>query len=1122
MLPARYLAYCPNCGGPITEERLEAGLACERCQPDPALPPKPGRLKKVEEQKSLLAEWEAFFREKHQNPPWPLQRTWAARVVAGRSFAMLAPTGIGKTTFGLITAAWLAERKKRSHLIFPTRLLVRQASERLAALGAPFLAYNGKKKEKEAILRGEAPILVYTVQFLYKNRDALPRPVDFLFVDDVDSVLKSARNVDALFSLLGFSPRDIELAFKNIYLRQKDPRKAEERAQRLRKKAKGVLAVASATARPRSARVKLFRELLGFEVSAPSYSLRKVADVYEEHFGEDEEALFSSAAAWAKRLGGGGLFFLSGHRPKEDAERFKEFLAKKGVTALTYEDEDAVPRFKNGEVDYLIGFASWRNPLARGLDLPQRVRYALFVGVPRLYLPLADPDPEALLRVAVAMLPLLDPALKAKVRRLARAHPPPEKELKEVAAAIEARLNDPEFRAQVEKSPEVGLRFDEEGRPVLVFADVTGYLQASGRTSRLTPAGLTQGLALTLAEDEKAWNALYRRLSYLLDEPPKPVAEVELEEILKKIDEDRLRLARGETRGLELSAQAVVVESPNKARTIASFFGRPQRRYLPGLLVYEVLTEDRYLVLTATRGHVTDLALRGGLFGVETDGHYRPRYHPLRQCPEGAVPDERCPGGKPSLPDRDQALLSLEELALEVGTFYLATDPDTEGEKIARDVELALAAFAEEEARAEFHAVTPRAFAEALANPREVDKRLVAAQKVRRVADRWVGFSLSQGLWELLGRRTLSAGRVQTPVLGWVIERAKLAEEKEPRTEVEISGLVLQFPGEVLARELLVEKLAEREEEKNPRPPFTTDSLLAEAAREGFSVPRAMELAQDLFEAGYITYHRTDSTRVSPEGMALAKRLISERYGPEYVRLRPWGEGGAHEAIRPARPMTPEDLEELILFGTAPLEDDHLKLYELVFRRFLASQMIPARVLVALYRFVLGEASLESELITRVLEPGFTLAWPLETSPEPPPGRHPVSPRVVLVPKAKPYTEGELVAEMKRRGLGRPSTYAVIVEKLLERRYVVRRGPYLHPTPLGERVYRLLTAEGPLAEVARRYVSEEFTRELEAWMDRVEEGEDPEAILRTLEAATREILGVLKSHNGKRPEEGKP
>ncbi|BDG27561.1 reverse gyrase (plasmid) [Thermus thermophilus] len=1111
MIPARYAAYCPNCGGEVESERLAAGLACARCQPDPAKPPLPGALARFFAQEEALADWARFFAAHVGAPPWPLQRAWAARVVQGRSFAMLAPTGIGKTTFGLLTALWLAREGRRSYLVFPTRLLVAQAAERLRALRAPFVAYTGKPKEKEALLEGERPIGLFTVAFLYKNHARLPRPVDFLFVDDVDSLLKSARNVDRVLELLGFAPEDLEKGLSLIRLRRKNPEEAERMAEGLRRKARGVLAVASATARPRSPRVHLFRELLGFEVGTPSFALRKVADLYEEAFGLSQEALWARGAEWARRLGGGGLLFLPGDLPKEAALDLARFLRARGLRAKAYLEPEALEAFRRGEADHLVGFASWRNPLARGLDLPGRVRYALFLGVPKLRFALGeDLAPGELVRLGLALLPLLeDPGLKALVRSLARRPGLQEKEVAPLRQALLERLADPAFRARVAESPEVGLTFLGE-KPVLVFADVTGYLQASGRTSRLTPAGLTQGLALLLAEHRKAFTALTRRLGYLLEAPPRPVAEVDLEALLKRVDEDRDRLARGERGGLALPERVVVVESPNKARTLAGFFGRPMRRYLPGLVVYEALSEEGYLVVTATRGHVTDLALRGGLYGVETAPAYRPRYHPLRACPEGSVPDPFCPDGRASRPDRDQALEALRSLALEAQDFLLATDPDTEGEKIAWDVLLALRAFGKGVARGEFHAVTPRAFLEALRRPREVKEDLVEAQMVRRIADRWIGFALSEDLQKLLRRRSLSAGRVQTPVLGWVIAREREARTRLPFTEVALRGLTLRFPGEVKAKTLLLEVLEEGEREQNLLPPYTTDALLADASKEGFRVPEAMALAQDLFEAGLITYHRTDATRVAPEGMALARRLIEARFGPEYARPRPWGEGGAHEAIRPTRPLWPEDLEEAGLLAALPLSEAHGRLYSLIFRRFLASQMAPARVREKRLRACLGEACQELTLRVALLFPGFARVWPLGLDPDLEAGPYAVAPKTVRLPKAARYTEGELVAEMKRRGLGRPSTYAATVERLLERRYVVRRGPFLVPTRLGERVYALLTERPPLAPVARRFVGEAFTREVEAWMDRVEAGEDPVPLLRELHRATLALLEALE------------
>lgn len=1106
-LSARYLHYCPNCRGPILEERLRAGLACSRCQPTPESPLKqPGLLVEHHRRRQQLNDWCAFFESRVGLSPWPLQKTWAARVISGRSFAMVAPTGIGKTTFGLLTAAWLAEQGKRSFLIFPTRLLVQQAAERLAQWGVACSAYLGQKEEREAIFQRARPISLFTVAFLYRNADRLPRPVDLLFVDDVDSLLKSARNVDRVLSLLGFGQEEIEEGFHLLALRRRDPVEAERRAERLRRRARGVLAVSSATAAPRSRRVHLFRELLGFEVAAPSFSLRKVADLYETCLSLAKEALYERALTWIGRLGGGGLLFLPGDERKEVAEAFKAFLEERGVLALTYEEEGAIERFQKGEVDFLIGFASWRNPLARGIDLPERIRYALFVGVPKLrftYETLSEP--ETFLRIAVALLPLLRGSeLALKIRRLSRLRRPPQKELTELAASIEQLLLDPDFRARVEASPEVGLRF-EEGKTVLVFADLTGYLQASGRTSRLTPAGLTQGLALILAEDEKAWTALLRRLRYLLEEPPRPVEEVDLEALLARIDQDRERVKRGEVSGLAIPAQTVVVESPNKARTLASFFGRPLRRYLPGLVVYEVLTEERYLTVTATRGHVTDLALKGGLYGVElAEHHYLPRYHPLRRCPEGAVPDEACPDGRPSLPDRDLALHSLREHALETERLFVATDPDTEGEKIGWDVDLALRAFAPSQ-RSEFHAVTRREFLRALSEARALDEKLVAAQKVRRIADRWIGFALSEKLQRAFGRKSLSAGRVQTPVLGWVIEREKEARTRLPFTEVTLAcgerTLTLHFPGALEGELLEVARLSSEIEERSPPPPFTTDTLLAEASRHRIPVPEAMALAQELFEAGLITYHRTDATYITPEGRALARQLIAERFGEELFAPRSWGKPGTHEAIRPTRPMGPEALEEAILLGQFQLNEDHLKLYRLIFDRFLASQMVAAKLKVVHYGFRFGGEELLERLVVGIEAPGWTLALPLSLDPEPAPGRYRVAAKPISRPKAERYTEGSLVAEMKRRGIGRPSTYAPTIERLLARRYLVRRGRYLFPTRLGQEVYRFLTAD----EGGRRYVSEAWTRELEALMDAIEEGADPTPILDRLYRATRAL-----------------
>ncbi len=1099
-LSARYLAYCPNCHRAIVEERLQQGVACETCQPDITRPPKPGRLTQFLAQQEQLAAWTDFFTRHVGTPPWPLQRTWAARVLNGQSFAMLAPTGIGKTTFGLVTAHWFSQQGKRSYLIFPTRLLVEQALHRLQAWGSDAVAYLGRKKDKDEILTGEHLIALFTVAFLYRNQASLPRPVDFLFVDDVDSLLKSARNVHHVLALLGFTDKDIQTGMHLIAQRRNDPKRAEQTSARLRGKAKGILAVSSATARPRSQRVLLFRELLGFEVGVPQIALRKVVDAYDLHINASTVNLYKTALQWLQRLGKGGLLFLPGDQPQQTAEELRDFLRSHGVQVLTYADKDAIVQFQQGQVDYLIGFASWRNPLARGLDVPERIRYALFVGVPKIRLPLQDTeDVQTLLRIGVALLPILrNTSLEPELLRLKRTRSPNKSQIQQLVSAIKSLLSDEDIRRKVEEHPEVGLRFEGD-RPVLIFADVTGYLQASGRTSRLTPAGLTQGLALLLAEDEKAFAALQHRLEYILETPPQPVESVDIEAVCRRIDEDRARLQRGEKRGLSLPSAAVIVESPNKARTIATFFGKPLRRYLPGLVAYEILNEQYHLTITATRGHVTDLALEGGVYGVEVEETIRPRYHPLRQCPEGTLPAPTCRDGRPSQPDRDLALQSLQRLALEVDTFYIATDPDTEGEKIAWDVYLALRAFTPHIHRVEFHAVTPREFRQALETPREIAQSLVASQKVRRIADRWVGFTLSQILQRAFKQANLSAGRVQTPVLGWLIEREKRTQERLPVTEVHLPQRTLRFPGHVKSTRLKIELVETREVKRHPPPPYTTDMLLRDANRTGISVTQAINLAQDLFEAGYITYHRTDSTHISPEGMALGKRWISKMFGEEYAHPRSWGPEGHHEAIRPTRLFTPEDMEEAIWLGTTSLTEKHVHLYRLIVARFLASQMIPARVQVTRYRFRLGEQEQEEEVITNILEPGYTRVLPLGKVAPLQPGTYTVAPRYLQVPAATPFTEGDLVEEMKRRGIGRPSTYALIVDRLLTRGYARRQGPYIIPTRLGKHVYRYLVEDSPRSSLIRPYVSEAFTRELEALMDEIEAGlRDPAQVLRQL------------------------
>ena len=295
-----------------------------------------------------------------------------------------------------------------------------------------------------------------------------------------------------------------------------------------------------------------------------------------------------------------------------------------------------------------------------------------------------------------------------------------------------------------------------------------------------------------------------------------------------------------------------------------------------------------------------------------------------------------------------------------------------------------------------------------------------------------------------------------------------------------------------------VDVLEEKVEELFPQPPFTTDTLLKEASdRFKFGVKKTMQLAQELFEKGFITYHRTDSTRVSDTGIGVAREFIKENLSENLFNPRRWGSEGAHECIRPSRPLDSEELRSVVLSGQVQeLSRDHISLYDLIFRRFMASQMKPAKVKSVKVSVKALELEQELTLRTEIVEDGFNLVYQVELHPELR-GTVDVSDLKELreLPRAYLFTQGSLVQEMKRRGIGRPSTYASTVEKLLDRGYVIERSGFLIPTKLGKEIYEFLKKQ----EKILPFVSESFTRKLEELMDSIEEGkEDHKNILKLL------------------------
>ncbi len=1266
-----YRGSCPNCGGSISEARLNLGLPCERCMPK--IPEGEVNTKDVykvllengtldrfreiyvlEEEAEKLSQ---FFEKALGYPPWGAQRTWIKRFIRGDSFTIIAPTGVGKTTFGIIASLYLAcEKGEKSYIIVPTTTLVIQAEEKAKDLALNvkctprIAAIHGKMRrvEKEKILEliktGDFDILISTIAFARKNVELIENlKFKLVFVDDVDAVLKSGRSVDAILRIVGFSRDDIEVGLKILNLQKEIARLQHERGEgysrekiekqraeleRYKSMLKGRnqvsrLIVSSATGRPRGSKVRLFKVLLGFEAGGRGdIGLRNVVDAYIVPSGSVEEEVVRVV----RRLGSGTLVYVPLDLGIEGAERLAEMLRNAGVNAKAYHAKTpfkVLREFIDGEVDVLVGVANYYGALVRGIDLPKRVKYAVFAGVPRhkFSADIGEPHPARLIRILslLSQISIADVAETARrylaeMRKMLRRFSPAylqflssrvlegdiESGGKSARILAEAydftrrALEDPEVWREIEARSDVGVVV-ENGRKYLFIADVATYIQASGRTSRLYAGGITKGFSVVVVDNMNVLRGLMERSRIIADIEWREIKDIDSDEyvskLIKEIEEDRERVSKvleGKAIVGELVKSALlVVESPNKARTIASFFGQPSIRVFPGgLKVYEVTIHNLILSIAASGGHVYDLAPRalesdipeslrgiveGDVFGVllvknNGDKFFTPVFSSIKRCLncgyQFTVDRERCPRcGSLRIRDSRSIIEDLRRVAWEVDMVLVGTDPDTEGEKIGWDITLLLKPFNKNIYRLEFHEVTKtailRALEEALKERRGIRERLVEAQLVRRIEDRWIGFTLSPLLWcyfwpnycnEMKSREViaelercsepynfnLSAGRVQTPTLGWVVERYEESkktiniyrllhnntvfmtlrgDEITPMLEKELKKIA-RGTGEL---EIQVNEVSREEITINPPPPYTTDSMIADASKLlGMGATEAMRIAQDLFEWGLITYHRTDSTRVSERGMEVAREYLKSKFGDLASTLykpRRWGEGGAHEAIRPVRPIDASTLQLLVEEGAlelpGTLTQRHIKLYDMIFRRFIASQMKEAEVVKATYEINIEGYKVRRDRIIGFksdsdVSRGFTLLWSSVKIEEPITSEYLKVKVEIRKTRAKPpYTEGELVEEMKNRGIGRPSTYAKIVETLLKRGYIIplkgRRG-YIVASRRGRYVFKFLSRDlaeaseeefSYLASHLRRVpqlISEERTRVLEKLMDDVEEG----------------------------------
>jgi DNA topoisomerase-1 len=539
----------------------------------------------------------------------------------------------------------------------------------------------------------------------------------------------------------------------------------------------------------------------------------------------------------------------------------------------------------------------------------------------------------------------------------------------------------------------------------------------------------------------------------------------------------------------------IIVESPAKTRTLAKILG--------GAYTIE-----------ASMGHVRDLPK--SKLGVDVENDFQPIYTPL--------------------PDRKETLERLKAVTQGAPAVYLATDPDREGEAIAWHIQQALGL--QNAQRIEFNEITASAVQRALQSPRTIDLDRVNAQQARRVLDRLVGYQISPLLWRKLrgGRNALSAGRVQSVAVRLIVEREreirafvpeeywKITATLTPKTEhfpfdAELrqkGDAKLELKSEADANAVLsdlqgatyiVESVEKRQRKRTPPPPFITSTLQQEASRKlGFSAKRTMQIAQQLYEGvelgdegavGLITYMRTDSVRLSYEALQMAREFIQAHYAPDYLPSKPRqyktksSAQDAHEAIRPTDVnRTPDAVKPY-------LTPEQFRLYELIWKRFVASQMAEAQLEVTSvnirardYLFRASGTVVLFDGFLRLYQEGKDTAErdEEELPPLPPLQQGELLDLLKLTPSqhfTQPpprYTEATLVKTLEQNGIGRPSTYAAILSTIQERGYVALENRAFKPTPLGEAVNDFLVKHFPeLFDVP-------FTARMEGELDEIEEG----------------------------------
>lgn len=521
----------------------------------------------------------------------------------------------------------------------------------------------------------------------------------------------------------------------------------------------------------------------------------------------------------------------------------------------------------------------------------------------------------------------------------------------------------------------------------------------------------------------------------------------------------------------------VIVESPAKAKTIEKYLSEGS---------------DTKFVVKASVGHVRDLP-KSNKNAIDIDAGFVPNYQ--------IVPEKR------------EIISELKAAASKADEILLATDPDREGEAIAWHLVQALGlekkrgtkSTGKKVSRIVFHEITKNAVTDALKHPRAIDENLRQAQEARRVLDRLVGYDLSGLIWKKV-RYGLSAGRVQSPALRIIMEREREIRAFNPQTYWVLSAefetpkkdkLLLTAAEEFTDRKVVdtilkaapganwtVGSVKETSVSRQPKAPFTTSTLQQSAStRLGFSPFRTMRAAQRLYEKGHITYMRTDSTNLAAQAEVQIASVVTEKFGKEYVRPTKYASKSknaqeAHEAVRPTNAGTLK----------AGVTDDEQRLYQLIWTRTVASQMSPAELMQTKITAVADHKDVPDFSATgsRVIFPGWLAA---DTAARGEDVEHPkvsdgdkldflsITDTEKQTQPPSRYSEAGLIKELEKRGIGRPSTYASIINTLETRGYVTKEGRTLIPTDTGDVVSTFVEDNFPT------YISDSFTSEMEDELD---------------------------------------